>query len=80
MKKQNVTLTLPKELLQKAKIVAIRKEKSLSGFMVDLLSAAVRQEEAYEIAYRREKARQKKVYDLGTDGNIEWDREEIHRR
>ena len=79
MDKQNVTLSLPKKLLKKAKIVAIRQEKSLSGFLADLLASAVHQDEAYEIAFRRNMARQKSAYDLGTGGKIQWDREALHR-
>ena len=37
MDRQNVTLSLPKSLLKKAKIVAAQEEKSLSELMREML-------------------------------------------
>ena len=37
MEKQNVTLSLPKALLQKAKLMAVRQDKSLSQLLVEAL-------------------------------------------
>jgi hypothetical protein len=80
MEKQNVTLALPKELLRKAKRVALDRRLSLSGMMIQLLADAVRQSEEYEQARNRSLERMQKGFDLGTQGVITWRREELHDR
>jgi metal-responsive CopG/Arc/MetJ family transcriptional regulator len=80
MDKQNVTLSLPKSLLRKAKIVAVKKEKSLSQLLVEALEEKVRE----NIDYKKAKERQFKLlntgFDLGTKGRITISREELHAR
>ncbi len=80
MDKQNVTLSLPKDLLQKAKIIAIKRNTSLSGLLRDCLNEIVKKEEAYEIAKNRHKRLLNKGFDLGLKGRISWIREELHER
>jgi len=50
MEKQNVTLSLSKHLLQKAKIIAVKKNTSLSGLLRDYLTEIVKKDEAYQLA------------------------------
>jgi hypothetical protein len=80
MEKQNVTLALPKELLRKAKRVAPDRQLSLSGMMTQLLSDAVKQAEDYEQARTRSLERMRQGFDLGTQGEIPWRREDLYER
>lgn len=80
IEKQNVTLSLPKKLLRKAKIMAIEHDTSLSGLMVDLLTEVVEQREQYMIAKRKHLALLAEGVDLGTDGSSNWSRESLHER
>jgi hypothetical protein len=80
MEKQNVTLALPKELLRKAKRVALDRQLSLSGMMTQLLSDAVKQAEDYEQARMRSLERMRQGFDLGTQGEIPWRREDLYER
>jgi hypothetical protein len=80
MEKQNVTLSLPKSLLQEAKILAIRREKSLSKLLVEALEDIVRRDQEYERSKQRHRVILKKGFDLGTRGNIKVKREELHER
>lgn len=80
MEKQNVTLALPKELLRKAKRVALDRQLSLSGMMTQLLSDAVKQAEDYEQARMRSLERMRQGFDLGTQGEITWRREDLYER
>jgi hypothetical protein len=77
---QNITLALPKELLRKAKILAIQRNTSLSGLLTQTLVALVSDQEAYEQARQRALADLKTGFDLGTQGNITWKREDLHER
>ncbi|MBW2367739.1 MAG: CopG family transcriptional regulator [Deltaproteobacteria bacterium] len=80
MEKQNVTLSLPKNLLQKAKILAARHEKSLSELIRQSLEEKVRQETGYNAAKQRQLRLLKSGMDLGTMGKIATTREELHAR
>jgi hypothetical protein len=80
IEKQNVTLSLPKGLLRKAKMVAIEQETSLSGLMVDLLTEFVERKEAYAEARQRHLALLAEETDLGTYGRSNWTRDSLHER
>ena len=77
---QNVTLAIPKDLLRKAKILAVQKNTSLSGLLTQMLAELVSRQEGYEQARRSSLAMLKSGLDLGTQGNITWKREELHER
>jgi len=77
---QNVTLAIPKNILRKAKILAIQKNTSLSGLLTQTLVDLVAHQEAYEQARQRNLALLKSGVDLGTRGQITWKREELHER
>ncbi|MBN1568056.1 MAG: CopG family transcriptional regulator [Acidobacteria bacterium] len=78
METQNVTLSLPKELVRKAKIIAVERQTSISGLLKDLLIEAVAQEDRYAAARSRHLEVLHRGMDLGTRGMIRWTREEIH--
>jgi len=77
---QNVTLSIPKDVLRKAKILAIQKNTSLSGLLTQTLADLVAHQEAYEQARQRNLTLLKSGLRLGTQGQIAWKREEIHER
>ncbi len=80
MEKQNVTLSLPKSLLREAKIMAIKKETSLSQLLVKALEDLVRSGHEYERSKKKHTKILKKGFDLGTQGHIRIKREELHER
>lgn len=80
MEKQNVTLSLPKDILQQAKIIAIQKNTSLSNLLTEALTEIVTQSEKYTLAQERHIALLKERTDLGTDGQFNWSREDLHDR
>jgi hypothetical protein len=77
---QNVTLAIPKDILRKAKILAIHRNTSLSGLLSQTLAELVSREEGYEQARRRSREMLKTGFDLGTQGQISWKREDLHER
>lgn len=80
MEKQNVTLSLPKGLLRKAKILAVKKDKSLTEMVRELLEEEIRREEGYRRAMARHRRILEEGIDLGTSGKIKVSREDIHER
>ncbi len=80
MEKQNVTLSLPKSLLRKAKVVAANNDKSLSEFLKESLKEKVREANGYNKAKRRQMKLLKSGLNLGTKGHISTKRDELHGR
>ncbi|MEX2395220.1 MAG: CopG family transcriptional regulator [Actinomycetota bacterium] len=77
---QNVTLSLPRRLLKRAKVIAIERDKSLSRLMVELLEDLVRRDDEYERARAGAIAMLRNPPSLGTGGRRSWTREELHER
>jgi hypothetical protein len=77
---QYFTLSIPKDMLRKAKILAIQKNTSLSGLLNQTLEDLVSQHESYEQARERNLMVLETGFNLGTQGKITWKREEIHDR
>lgn len=80
MEKQNVTLSLPKETLRKARLLAVERNTSLSSLLVEAIEEIVAKSDAYELAREQHLAILKEGYNLGTYGNITSSREELHER
>lgn len=76
--KQNVTLSIEKEILKKGKVVAARKDTSISRMLAELLKNMVVNEERYEAAKRSALQLLKKPVHLG--GKISWKREDLYER
>jgi hypothetical protein len=80
METQNVTLSLPKEVLYKVKLLAVKRQTSISGLLTRTLEELVRQEDAYARAQQRHLQRLEKGIDLGTGGQLSTRRDELHER
>lgn len=80
MEKQNVTLALPKELLRKAKRVAVERHTSLSGLLVEALRTLVDQEDRYLEAKQRQLHWLEEGFDFGLNDHIDWKRDDLHER
>lgn len=80
MERQNVTLSLPKALLRKAKVLAAQQERSLSELMKEALERLTSQDADYEKARKRHLKLLKRGMDLGSGGNLSVTRDELHER
>jgi len=76
--KQNITISLSRQLLKKAKILAARRETSISGLLAQELELLVGDEEAYDRDERQARALLDKGFHMG--GAIRAGREELHDR
>ena len=76
--KQNVTISLSRQVLKKAKILAARRETSISGLLAQEIEFLVGDEEAYDRAERQARALLDKGFHMG--GIIRAGRDELHER
>lgn len=76
--KQNITLSLDKDLIKKGRIIASKKETSLSRLLSDFIKHIIEEEDFYEQCKRKALNTLKKGYHLG--GKITYTREELHER
>ncbi|HSB06023.1 MAG TPA: DUF6364 family protein [Thermodesulfobacteriota bacterium] len=76
--KQNITLSLDRELLRKAKVLAAKKDMSVTKLLANELNRMVTENDQYEISKKRALARLRKGLHLG--GQILARREELHER
>ncbi|MGQ0572145.1 MAG: CopG family transcriptional regulator [Armatimonadota bacterium] len=80
MRIRNITLSLPADLVRRAKVLAAQRDTSVSRIMTEALTDLVSREEGYEAAQRRHLAVLRRGVDLGTHGRASWTREALHER
>jgi hypothetical protein len=76
--KQNITLSLDKEVLKKVKVLASKRDVSITRLLAEELTKIVYEDDQYESSKRRAIARLKKGFHLG--GPAFTRREELHER
>jgi hypothetical protein len=76
--KQNITLSIEKDLLKKAKLIAAKKETSVTQLLTDQLTKMISEDDLYESAKKRALVNLRKGFHLG--GRILSRREELHER
>jgi len=76
--KQNVTVSLDKQTLRKARMIAVKRGTSISGLLAQQIEGLVGEEEAYERAERQALAFLEEGFRLG--GVIRASRDELHER
>ena len=80
MERQNITLSLPKSILKKAKALALKEEKSFSALIRESLEDKIRKDTGYKEAMEKEIRRMERGLHLGTAGHMPCSREELHER
>jgi hypothetical protein len=76
--RQNLTVSLDRQTIQKAKIIAARRSTSISGLIARQIEVLVGEEEAYERAERQALNLLDQGFHLG--GVIRVSRDEVHER
>ncbi len=79
-KNQNVTLSLPRDLLKRVKRVAVDRDSSVSALLAEALERLADEEHRYSAARRRATTAMKSPGALGTGGRRTWSRDELHER
>jgi uncharacterized protein YigA (DUF484 family) len=78
MSKQNVTISLTRQTLQKVRVLAARRATSISGLLAEQVEILVGEEEAYERAQRQAMTLLDQGFHMG--GVIRASRDELHER
>jgi uncharacterized protein DUF6364 len=63
--KQNITVSLEKDLIKKAKVLAAQKETSVTGLLKSCLESLVLEQETYQVAKEKALKQLDKGYMLG---------------
>ncbi len=77
---QNVTLSLPKSVLRKAKVLAAQRETSISALLTQALEDLVNRDDAYRGACAQALEELDRGFAMGTQGCVTWTRDELHER
>jgi hypothetical protein len=77
---RNITLSLPEEDLQQARILAARRGTSVSRLLTTTLREIIENDSGYTLAKERSLMRLGDPGNLGTGGRIGWSRDELHER
>jgi hypothetical protein len=76
--KQNVTISLSRQTVRKAKVLAARRATSISALLAEQIEILVGEEEAYERAQRQATTLLDQGFHLG--GVIRGTRDDLHER
>lgn len=80
MANRNITVSLPEEVLEEAKVIAVRRRTSVSALLRGMLDDLVAQETGYRQAERRFLELLDEGHNMGMNGRISWTRDETHER
>jgi predicted transcriptional regulator len=80
MATRNITLALPEEVLKQVKIIAAKRETSVSAMLREKLKELVQEEDEYSQAMREALEALEHGFELGTYGKATWTRDELHER
>lgn len=76
MDTQNITLAIPKDVLRKIKLIAVKQGTSVPGLMTRMMEEIIARDEGYQAAHRRHIAFLENSPNLGTNGVLGWNRED----
>lgn len=79
MSNRNITLTLPAELIQQAKIAAALRDTSVSGLVAELLRSVTSKEDEFTQLWRDEMELMQKGLPMKI-GSVSWSRSDSHER
>ena len=80
MQKRNVTLSMPTDLIRRAKALAAARDKSLSELLRESLEEKVTEDTGYRQAMERQLRLLAAGFDLGLRGKVTWSRDSVHER
>jgi hypothetical protein len=75
---RNLTLTLPSDLVRRAKIAAAARDTSLSALIAEYLERLTRDDD-YDEVWQRERALMEQGLPMSV-GEVTWSRDDVHER
>ena len=79
-KNQNITLSIPRDVLKRVKRLAADRDTSVSALMTEALTRLTDDDRRYTAARRRAIAAMRSARSMGTHGRRCWTRDELHER
>jgi hypothetical protein len=76
---RNLTLTMPEELVRRAKIAAAERDTSVSALVAEYFEALVQQEDGYDLMWAEEERLMQEGLPMRV-GEITWSRADLHER
>jgi hypothetical protein len=76
---RNITLTMPEELVRRAKIAAAERDTSVSALVAEYFGALVQQEDGYDLMWAEEERLMQEGLPMRV-GEITWSRADLHER
>ncbi|HZI98521.1 MAG TPA: DUF6364 family protein [Actinomycetales bacterium] len=76
---RNITLTLPDDLVRRAKVVAAMRDTSVSALVAEYFEALTRQEDDYDLMWREERRLMEEGLAMRV-GEVTWSRADTHER
>jgi Arc/MetJ-type ribon-helix-helix transcriptional regulator len=80
METQNITLSIPKKVLRKIKVLAAERQTSVSHLLTETLERLLDEETGYAEARQRQIEWLERGFNLGLGANKPGSREELHER
>ena len=77
---QNITLSVPRDLLRRVKRLAADRDTSVSALMAEALARLADEDRRYSAARKRALTAMKSARSLGTHGRRTCTRDELHER
>ena len=79
MSNRNITLSLPEEVVRRAKVLAAERDTSVSALVGELLIQATGSSAPFDLAWANELVRMQQGIGLRV-GEVTWTRDELHER
>ncbi|HET7388466.1 MAG TPA: DUF6364 family protein [Nocardioidaceae bacterium] len=79
MVNRNLTITLPEDLVRRAKVAAAKRDTSISALVTEHLRALADQDDDYDSVWRQERQLMAEGLAMSV-GELTWSREELHER
>ncbi|MGI8534898.1 MAG: DUF6364 family protein [Mycobacteriales bacterium] len=79
MSSRNITLSLPADLVRRAKVIAATRDTSVSALVADYLSSLTEDEDDYERLWRDERQLMAQGLSMRV-GKLTWSRDDVHER
>jgi predicted transcriptional regulator len=80
MNSRNLTLKLDTDLYRAVKTIASQRDSSISALVTEKLTELVEEETGYAQARAHALELLDQSFDLGTQGEVSWSRDELHER
>jgi len=77
---QNITLSVPRELLKRVKRLAVDRDTSVSALLSEALARLTDEDRRYSAARKRALTALRSPRSLGTGGRRTWSRDDLHER